>query len=184
MAATLDHMSDGRFELGLGAGWLEEEHRAVGIDLLSPADRIAKWDEACEIVHRLLTEDVVSHDGRHYQLTEARSEPKCVQQPRVPLVLGALGEQLALRVVAKWADHWNFDADIELLERKLTSLRSHCDAVGRDAEEIEVSAHVWEKDVGRIADLANELEARGAIISLWPQRRQMWTSSSPRPTRS
>ena len=175
-AATIDHVSNGRFELGIGAGWHEREHIDMGIDLMQPASRIAAWAEAVEVIHRLLTEEIVTFDGHYYQLVMARSEPKCIQAPRVPLVLGAAGEKLALRVVAQWADHWNFDGwDLARFRHKLGVLRQYCVDIGRDFSEIEVSVQVWSPGnnepkfivkksdrLSKLARISSELEAAGA----------------------
>ena len=133
MAATLDVASGGRLELGLGAGWFEAEHRAYGLDFPPVGERLGALDEACEVIHRLLTEPVVDHAGRFYTLREARCEPKGLQQPRPPLVVGGGGERRTLRTVARWADHWNFPGrEPDELRRKLDVLADHCAAVGRD----------------------------------------------------
>src|SRR5262249_15055234 len=108
MAATVDQIAHGRLDFGIGAGWNELEHAMYGMALYSPGDRIRGLDEACKVVRRLWTEPVATFEGRYYQLHEARCEPKPVQQPSPPIVIGGSGEQLTLRVVAKHANIWNF----------------------------------------------------------------------------
>ncbi|MGH8875549.1 MAG: LLM class F420-dependent oxidoreductase, partial [Acidimicrobiia bacterium] len=108
MAATLDVVSEGRLEIGLGAGWNEEEHAAYGIELPPLRERFDRFDEALEVVHLLLTEEVATFEGRHYRLTEARCEPKPIQRPHPPIVVGGRGERRTLRAAARWADHWNY----------------------------------------------------------------------------
>jgi alkanesulfonate monooxygenase SsuD/methylene tetrahydromethanopterin reductase-like flavin-dependent oxidoreductase (luciferase family) len=105
-AATIDQISGGRFILGLGAGWSVKEHRAYGIPLPPPAVRLQMLDEAIQICRLLWTGDVVSFHGRHFQLQDAACEIKPVQSP-MPILVGAMGEQIALRVVARHADVWN-----------------------------------------------------------------------------
>lgn len=137
IAATVDVISQGRLDFGIGAGWNEYEHASMGIPLFRPGERIRRLDEACEIVKRLFTEPTVDFDGRYYQLKEARSEPKPVQRPYPPFVIGGGGEQLTLRVVAKHADVWNFSgSDVEIFRHKVRVLHDHCAAVGRDPSAI------------------------------------------------
>ena len=95
MAATLDVVSGGRLEIGIGAGWNEEEHAAYGIALPPPRERMDRLDEACAVLDGLLTQETTTFEGRYYQLREARCEPKPVQRPRPPLVLGRPGQPAA-----------------------------------------------------------------------------------------
>lgn len=140
IAATVDIISNGRLDFGIGAGWNEYEHASMGIPLYPPGERIRRLDEACEIVKRLFTESTVDFDGRYYQLKEARSEPKPVQKPYPPFVIGGSGEQLTLRVVAKHANIWNYSGgDVATFRHKVNVLHNHCEAVGRDPSEIELS---------------------------------------------
>ena len=99
---------NGRLDFGIGAGWNEYEHTSMGIPLYAPGERIRRLGEACEIIRRLFTQPLTDFDGRYYQLKEARCEPKPVQKPYPPFVIGGGGEQLTLRVVAQYADVWNF----------------------------------------------------------------------------
>ena len=143
MAATLDHISNGRFELGIGAGWAEHEHLAYGIDLPPLKKRFDMFDEACEVIHRLLTETETTFVGEHYRLTRAFCEPKPLQRPRPPIVIGGKGEKRTLRAVARWADQWNYPTyDLEDYARKIEVLTGHCAALGRDPAEIEFSVQV------------------------------------------
>lgn len=140
IAATVDVISNGRLDLGLGAGWNEYEHTSMGIPLYAPGERIRRFGEACEIIKRLFTQHLTDFDGRYYQLQEARCEPKPVQKPCPPFVLGGSGEQLTLRVVAEYADVWNFvGGDIDTFKHKQDVLGEHCAAVGRDPSTIERS---------------------------------------------
>lgn len=140
MAATLDVISNGRLDLGLGAGWNEYEHQSMGIPLYSPGERIRRLGEACELIRRLFTQHLADFDGRYYQLAQARCEPKPIQKPYPPFVIGGGGEQLTLRVVARYADVWNFaSGPVETFAHKVAVLRQHCAEVGRDPAEIELS---------------------------------------------
>jgi alkanesulfonate monooxygenase SsuD/methylene tetrahydromethanopterin reductase-like flavin-dependent oxidoreductase (luciferase family) len=92
MAATFDIFSGGRLELGLGAGWNEQESGAYGIELLPIGQRMDQFEEACEVIHLLLTQPAVTFEGHHYRLEDARCEPKPVQRPRPPIVIGGQGD--------------------------------------------------------------------------------------------
>ena len=133
MGATVDIISRGRLDFGIGAGWNELEHSAYGIPLYSAGERIRRLGEACEVIKRMWTEEAPDLDGRYYQLKGARCEPKPVQKPYPPFVLGGGGEQKTLRVVAQYADIWNFaGGPVDEFRRKCQILDEHCAAVGRD----------------------------------------------------
>lgn len=140
MAATVDVISNGRLDFGIGAGWNEYEHTSMGIPLYAPGERIRRLGEACEIIRQLWTQHLTDFEGRYYQLKEARCEPKPIQKPYPPFVIGGSGEQLTLRVVAQYADIWNaMPATVEDFRHKLDVLHGHCAAVGRDPQEITLS---------------------------------------------
>lgn len=139
MAATLDHAIGGRLIMGIGGAWFEQEHNAYGIPFYTTAERIRRLDEAAEIIKRLWSEKQVTFDGRYYQLKDAYCEPKPLQQPRPPIMIGGSGEKLMLRVVAKHADQWNTFGSPEVFQHKIEVLKGHCSAVGRSFDEIEVS---------------------------------------------
>lgn len=143
MAATVDVISGGRLDFGVGAGWNEYEHLSMGIPLYPPGERIRRLGEACELTKRLWTQHLTDFDGRYYQLSQARCEPKPIQQPYPPIVIGGGGEQLTLRVAAQYADIWNFTGlDVALFQHKVRVLHEHCAAVGRDPDEIALSVQV------------------------------------------
>lgn len=143
IAATVDIISHGRLDFGIGAGWNEYEHDSMGIPLYAPGERIRRLDEACQIIKQLFTQHLTTFEGRYYQLHEARREPKPVQKPYPPFVIGGGGEQLTLRVVAKHANVWNFVAgSVDLFHHKVDVLKRHCEAVGRDFETIDLSTQV------------------------------------------
>jgi F420-dependent oxidoreductase-like protein len=143
MAATVDVISGGRLEIGLGAGWNAQECDAYGIPLFSVRERLERLDEAAQVIRLLLRQETSSYDGQYYRLADARCEPKTVQQPAPPLGIGGSGEKRTLRTVARWADHWNYSGgDPGELRHKLEVLRRHCADVGRDVDEIVVSASV------------------------------------------
>jgi F420-dependent oxidoreductase-like protein len=164
MAASLDVISGGRLELGIGAGWNEEESAAYGIDLPPLRERFDRFEEACEVLDLLLTQETSSFGGKHYQLVDARCEPKPAQQPRPPFVIGGGGEKRTLRIAARFADQWNAPgATPEVLAHKIEVLHAHCADVGRDPAEIEISVQVRAgADVGATAAEAAALVQAGA----------------------
>jgi F420-dependent oxidoreductase-like protein len=107
-AATLDIVSGGRLEIGLGAGWNEEESGAYGIPLGTPKERSDRFEEGCEVIINLLSQETTSYDGKYYELHDARCEPKPVQRPHPPICVGGNGERRTLRTAARFAQHWNF----------------------------------------------------------------------------
>ena len=139
MAATLDQISGGRFVLGLGAGWQENEHLAYGIPFYTLRERLARLEEACQVVKALFGEKRASFKGQFYQLEDAALEPKPVQQP-LPLLIGGGGEKVTLRIAARWADEWNVWGDVATLRHKMAILDRHCARVGRDPRAIRRSA--------------------------------------------
>jgi F420-dependent oxidoreductase-like protein len=137
MAATLDHLSGGRFVLGIGAGWYELEHSSFGVDFKTIGGRLRALDEACQIIKGMFTGDKFSLHGRHYNVTDAVCSPKPLQKPHPPMMIAGTGEKVLLRIVAKYADLWNSGGSAEHMGHLIAALNSHCDAIGRDAAEIE-----------------------------------------------
>ena len=143
MAASLDVVSGGRLDLGLGAGWNQVEAGAYGIDLLPMRARMDRFDEAVEVIVQLLSQEVTDFDGEHFCLAQARCEPKGPQQPHPPIVIGGGGETRTLRTAARWAQHWNLPfATPEIFRHKRGVLLEHCAAVGRDPGEITCSVQI------------------------------------------
>jgi len=143
MGATVDIISGGRLDFGIGAGWNELEHSAYGIPLYAPGERIRRMGEACEVIKRMWTETAPDFDGQYYQLRGARCEPKPIHKPYPPFVIGGSGEQLTLRMVAKYADIWNFvGGSTETFRHKNEVLDNYCAAIGRDPAAIERSVQV------------------------------------------
>lgn len=143
MAAALDIISGGRLELGIGAGWNEEESGAYGIELGSIKERFDRFEEACEVLVGLLSQETTDFDGRYYQLKGARNEPKGPQRPHPPICIGGSGEKRTLKITARYAQHWNFVGGTpEEFARKRDVLAAHCADIGRDPQEIRLSAHL------------------------------------------
>jgi F420-dependent oxidoreductase-like protein len=137
MAATLDHISGGRLNLGIGAGWFELEHRSFGIDFKSVPARLAALDESCRIIRGMFTQPKTTLHGAHYHVTDAMCVPKPVQQPHPPIMIGGTGKKVLLRIVAQHADMWNASADAEDMRALIDTIKRHGDAIGRDTDAIE-----------------------------------------------
>jgi len=137
MAATLDHVSGGRLNFGIGAGWFELEHRAFGIDFKTVPQRLRALDEACRIIKGMFTEEKVSLRGKHYTVTDALGSPKPVQKPHPPFMIGGTGEKVLLKIVAKHADMWNTGAHAERMKHLIAVIDRHGETVGRDTSAIE-----------------------------------------------
>lgn len=174
MAASLDIISGGRLELGLGAGWNEEESTAYGIELGSLTQRFDRFDEGVEIIVRMLSNRVTNFSGDYFEITDAYCEPKGPQQPHPPIVIGGGGEKRTLRTVARWAQHWNLPfAKPETFVAKNEVLLGHCETVGRDPSEITRSVQIAlhsEQDPGEAAEQAAELGAVGVDVIIFTMR--------------
>ncbi len=141
-ALTIDHISGGRLELGLGAGWFEEEHERFGILLDDPPVRVDRFREAVEVIDSLVRGRSTTYDGRYYQLRDARLRPKPVQSPRPPLTLGAHLPRM-LRICARFADRWNSTGSVEEMAERNRTLDQACMDIGRDPKEIIRSFYGW-----------------------------------------
>ena len=165
MAASLDIVSGGRLELGLGAGWNEQETEAYGIDLLPMGQRMDRLEEAVEVIDGLLSHELTTFQGKYFQLEQARCEPKGPQQPRLPIVIGGGGEKRTLRIAAKFAQHWNLSfATPEVFRKKNEILLGLCESVGRDSSLIMRSVQIAstpDQDPAEVADNAAALFAVG-----------------------
>ena len=176
MIATLDNVSGGRLEVGIGAGWNEEESSAYGIALGSPRERSDRFEEACQVLIGLLSPGDTTFEGKYYRLTDARCNPKPVQQPHPPICIGGNGERRTLRTAARFAQHWNFLGGTPAEFRtKRDILHQHCADIGRDPAGILLSSHVrFEGDPKATAAAAAALGAEGlglAIVYLPPPLR-------------
>jgi F420-dependent oxidoreductase-like protein len=141
-AITVDHVSGGRLELGFGAGWYEPEHRAFGIPFPDPPELVGRFREAVEVVDGLLRNDTFSYQGRHYQLVDAPTRPRPLQQPRPPLTLGAHGPRM-LRIVARYAEAWNSFGTTEEIRSRNAILDQACQQIGRDPRTVRRSLYYW-----------------------------------------
>jgi F420-dependent oxidoreductase-like protein len=130
-AVTVDHISNGRLELGLGAGWFEREHTMFGVDFPAPAERVARFREAVVVVDQLLRNDESSYAGQYYGLRQARFRPRPIQQPRPPLVLAGHQPRM-LRIAAEYADTWNSFGTADEMRARNQRLDEYCAGLGRD----------------------------------------------------
>lgn len=141
-AVTVDHISGGRLELGLGAGWYEREHTAYGFDFPGPGERVERFREAVEILSRSMAESPVTYQGRYYRTDRAPFQPRPIQSPRIPLVLGANGPKM-LRIAAQHADTWVTVGTPEQVRERGREFRAACADVGRDPDSVRWSLYIW-----------------------------------------
>jgi F420-dependent oxidoreductase-like protein len=177
MAATLDHISGGRFELGIGAGWNIMESEAYGIELGTLQQRSDRFEEGLEVIVSLLTQTTTNFSGEWFQIENAWCEPKPVQ-PHIPIVVGGKGRKRTLRTAARFADQWDmtFPAQPSDWTELDEVLRGHCDDVGRDQAEITRSIHLGYgegDDPAALADLASGFFDVGVDVVVWSMRGAM-----------
>jgi F420-dependent oxidoreductase-like protein len=161
---TLDVLSGGRAELGLGAAWYEREHRGLGVPFPPTAERFERLEEALQICLQMWSDNNGPYDGKHYQLAETLCSPPPLSSPRPRILIGGGGERKTLRLVARYADACNLFGDAAIIAHKLEVLDRHCEAVGRDPGEIEVTAVVMVPEDRPDGDgILRQAEALGAV---------------------
>lgn len=133
---TLDVITQGRANLGLGAAWYDIEHDGLGFDFPPARERLDRLEEAVQIIKAMLTEDTPSFEGRYYRIHEARNLPRPITPGGPPIMIGGGGEKRTLKTVARYADMCNLFGDPETFRHKLDVLRRHCDDVGRNYDDI------------------------------------------------
>jgi len=160
MAATIDNISKGRLELGIGSGIQQAEHVSYGLPFPKPSDRTSRLDESVEILKKMWTQEKTSYAGKHYRIDEAFCEPKPIQKPHPPITIAGGGEKLTLKVTAQHADRydWGYLPSLEQYKHKMAVLQKYCKAIGRDCEEIEKSC--WPGGQVFIASQRRELEKK------------------------
>jgi alkanesulfonate monooxygenase SsuD/methylene tetrahydromethanopterin reductase-like flavin-dependent oxidoreductase (luciferase family) len=136
VAASIDVISGGRLEMGIGAGWYEHEHDGYGYPFLPPGGRLGMLREGVEIMKAMWTEDVVDYDGRYYQLKGAICQPKPIQEPHIPFWVAGGGEKVTLKIAARYAQYTNFSIELEDFRHKSDLLSDHCIDVGTDFDRI------------------------------------------------
>jgi F420-dependent oxidoreductase-like protein len=164
MAATLDNISNGRLEFGIGAGVQKDEHNAYGIPFPKPSDRIDRMKEAVEIIKKMWTEEKANYHGKYYTVNDAVCLPKPRQKPHPPITIGGGGEKLTMKVAAQYADRydWGYVPSLEQYKHKMKILENHCNAVNRDFQEIEKSC--W---LGGQIFIAQNREEIDEKVSQW-----------------
>ncbi len=173
MGATLDHISGGRLEFGIGAGWFEFEHTALGLPFPRPGERLRRLEEAIQVVKALWTQDEATFQGEFYTLNAAPAMPKPVQKPWPPIVIGAQGEKVALRIVAQHADHWNTYTSVDRIGKKVQAFEAHCAAVGRDPGEVKrslmIPAYLWETP-----EVNAKIQRWTQMVRTTPEQARLW----------
>src|SRR5216684_2704946 len=140
MASTVDALSHGRLDFGIGAGWYEEEYRAYGYPYPETRERLQRLREAIQVILAMWTQDEARFDGTYYQVRGAINQPKGVQKPHIPLLIGGEGEKVTLRLVAQYADACNVSGELATIEHKFAVLKGHCEATRRDFHSIHRTA--------------------------------------------
>jgi F420-dependent oxidoreductase-like protein len=160
VAATLDVLSKGRLYMGIGAAWNVDEATAYGIPFPPVKERMQRLEEAVQIIKKMWTEERASFSGRFYQLRNAYCNPKPIQKPHPPIMIGGSGERWTLKIVAKYADTCNIFGSVDTVKKKLEVLREHCRTVGRDYDLITKSklGHVViDEDKQKVAEAVKGL---------------------------
>lgn len=152
IVTTLDVLSRGRAELGIGAAWYEREHVGLGVAFPPTSERFERLEEALQIVLQMWSDENGPFEGKHYQLAETLCSPRPVSEPRPRILVGGSGERKTLRLVAQYADACNIFGGADDIARKLEVLKRHCDDVGRDPAEIEVTAMYRDIEAGASVD--------------------------------
>ena len=172
LATTLDHVSNGRAVLGIGAAWFDREHEAFGIDFgKTPGERIDWLGEAVPLMRRLLDGETVTHEGRFYRFTDALCEPRPIQ-PHLPILIGGSGPKKTLPIVARHGDAWNTNGELEDVKASLDLLAGYCADAGRDLAQLELTVsfptiirdRAEDAEAARARQLAhNGLESLGGV---------------------
>jgi F420-dependent oxidoreductase-like protein len=160
---TLDVLSSGRAELGLGAAWYEREHVGLGVPFPPLAERFERLEESLQIVLQMWSDDDGAYEGRHYRLAETLCRPRPVSAPRPRIMIGGSGERKTLRLVAQYADACNIFGDPAVVTHKIDVLRRHCDDIGRDPNEIEVTVIAGPAPDAAPDDVVRSAEAFAAV---------------------
>ncbi|EFH80990.1 LLM class F420-dependent oxidoreductase [Ktedonobacter racemifer] len=140
MASTLDVISHGRLNFGIGAGWYEPDYHAYGYPFLDGPERLRQLQEALQVILAMWTQEEATFEGKYYQIRGAINQPKGVQRPHIPMMIAGGGEQVTLKLVARYGDACNVSGDLSTLKRKFAILKQHCETVVRDYESIHRTA--------------------------------------------
>lgn len=172
ITSTVDVISGGRLDWGIGAGWYENEYKGYGYEFAKPSDRIGMLRETVEIVKSMWTQPETTYDGKYYKMSRAHCDPKPLQQPTPPIWIGGGGEQLTLRVVAQHADVSNFGSSLEEFVKKREILKEHCRAVGRDEDSIRktISSEVFIRSTEKEIEQAGSKNPWGLPADQWREK--------------
>jgi F420-dependent oxidoreductase-like protein len=167
MASSLDIISGGRLELGIGAGWNEEECDAYGIELGTMRERFDRFEEGLEVVHGLLTQRRTTFHGTYFQVTDAMNNPKPLQDP-LPICIGGRGRTRTLPLAARYAHHWNYVGDsVEEFVECRSVLRDACAEIGRDPDEVRCSTLLrYDGDGDKLAERIGAMAAARADLGI------------------
>src|SRR5881275_381655 len=157
MASTFDVLSHGRLNFGIGAGWYEHEYRAYGYPYPDGPQRLRMLREALQVILAMWTQEEATFEGTYYQVRGAINQPKGVQKPHIPILIGGGGEKVTLKLVAQYGDACNVSGDLKTLEHKFAVLKQHCESVGRDYESIY-------RTTGSFCSIADSDEAALALV--------------------
>lgn len=164
MASTVDVLSQGRLNFGIGAGWYEHEYRAYGYEYPDAPVRLRHLREAVQVILAMWKEEEAHFEGTYYQVRGAVNQPKGVQKPHIPLLIGGGGEKVTLKLVAQYADACNVGDNPTSMKQKLAILKQHCEAMGRNYESIRRTSTTFcfmaDSDAQALAQLPTELKAR------------------------
>lgn len=164
MASTVDVLSHGRLNFGIGAGWSEQEYRAYGYEFPDAPARLRHLSEAVRLILAMWTQEEANFEGTYYQVYGAINQPKGVQKPHIPLLIGGDGEKVTLKLVAQHADACNVGDDPVTMQQKLAVLKQHCETVGRDYESIHRTSTTFcliaDSDEQALAQIPAERKAR------------------------
>ena len=154
MISTMDTISGGRMELGIGAGWKKEEWEAYGYDFPETRERLATLENHLEVITRMLEPGRATFEGQDASVKGAINQPKPIQEPRVPIMVGGNGRNVTWRLAARFADELNVDgmAPDEIRDEAMPLLRRHCEEIGRDPATLKVSAHIWWSNLAKAPD--------------------------------
>ncbi len=172
ITSTVDVISGGRLDWGIGAGWYENEYKGYGYEFAKPSDRIGMLRETVEIVKSMWTQPETTYDGKFYSMSRAHCDPKPLQQPTPPVWIGGGGEQLTLRVVAEHADVSNFGSSLEEFVKKREILKGHCAAIGRDEDTIRktISSEVFIRESVKEIEQAGSRNPWGLAPDQWREK--------------
>lgn len=161
MASTVDVLSHGRLDFGIGAGWYEHEYRAYGYPYPDAPERLRHLREAVQVILAMWTQEEAVFEGKYYQVRGAINQPKGVQKPHIPLLIGGGGEKVTLKLVAQYGDACNVGGDIATIKHKFEVIRQHCETVGRDYDTIRrtssVNCYIGETEAEAVAKLPEDM---------------------------